>query len=207
MRQIFYILAIFTFISCGQTGNQSDKISIDEKAKELNNRGVELAMTFDNDSILKAIELFDRATIIQPDYYLAYWNKFVYQNQLGLSKQAYITLQNLEKLKPENPDLKVTDGIFLELNGDSLAARKKFIEADKIYKTILDTLTENADPLQTILTNSAVNLKLLGQVNKGDQILKEISRKMTDENFKQMVDNFATMTRQELIENLKQMKE
>ncbi len=207
MKQIFYILTIMVFISCGHPDKKVEKFQIDKKAKELNNQGVELAMTFNNDSILEAIRLFDQATNIQPDYYLAYWNKFVYQNQLGLTSNAFETLKILEKLKPRNPDLKVTAGIFIELSGDSVKAREKFIQADQIYTTMLDTLSTEADPFQTIMTNKAVNLKLLGRENEGNKILKDISSKISDENFKELIDNFTKMTRKELIENIKQRKE
>lgn len=133
MKQIVYLLTILTFIACGHTEKQKEESQIDAKAIELNDKGIELVMTFDKDSIAKAIELFDQATKIDSNYYLAYWNKCVYQNKLGRRNDALKTLQKLEELKPTNPDLKVTAGIILELNGDSLSARQKFLEADKFY--------------------------------------------------------------------------
>ena len=153
MKQVIYILTILTSISCGQTENKKEKNQVDERAKELNNRAIELTMTFNNDSILKAIELFDQATELQPDYYLAHWNKFVFQNQLGQTSEAFETLKKLETIRPNNPDLKVTAGVLIELNGDSLSARRKFLQADKIYTTILDTLTSETDPQKMTLMN------------------------------------------------------
>ncbi len=203
MKQTIFILTILIFISCGQTEKQKDESQIDKRAIELNKKGIELAMTFDNDSIKKAIELFDRATKIESEYYLAYWNKLVNQNQLGQKNEAFETLKKLEELRPNNPDLKVTAGIFLALNGDSLSARQKFLEADKIYTSIIDTLTQKTDPYQTTLTNKAVNLKLLGQEAKANKILKAVKTEMTDDNLKEMIESYITMTRTELLENFK----
>ena len=204
MKLVFYLLALLTFISCGQTEKRKEKYKVDLKAQELNNRGVKLALTLNEDSILKAISMLDQATKIQPDYYLAHWNKFIYQNQLGLTKDALTTLKDLEKLTPENPDWKVELGIFMEVNGDSLKAREKYVEADRLYKSILDTLTSKTEPYQMILTNRAVNLKLLGYENEGDKILKEISSKQADTTLKELFECFVTLTRKELIENFKQ---
>lgn len=206
MKQVIYILAILTFISCGQTENKKEKNQVDERAKELNNKGMELTMTFNNDSILKAIELFDQATEIQPDFYLAHWNKFVFQNQLGQTSEAFETLKKLEAIRPNNPDLKVTAGVLIELNGDSLSARQKFLHADKIYTTILDTLTSETDPQKMTLMNKAVNLKFLGREDEGNKILEDIKAETKNENLKEMFETFIRMTRKELIDNFKTTK-
>lgn len=200
------MLTVLTFISCGQTGNNEEKNQVDERAKELNNRGIELTMNFNNDSILKAIELFDQATALQPDFYLAYWNKFVYQNQLGQKSEAFETLKKLETISPNNPDLKATAGVFIELSGDSLAARQKFLQADQIYTSILDTLTNKTDPQKMTLMNKAVNLKFLGLEDEGNKILENIKAETNDENLKEMFETFIRMTRKELIDNFKTTK-
>jgi len=206
MKQVIYILTILTFISCGHTENKKEKNQVNERAKELNNKGIELTMTFNNDSILKAIELFDQATELQPDYYLAHWNKFVFQNQLGQTSEAFETLKKLETIRPNNPDLKVTAGVLIELNGDSLSARQKFLLADKIYTTILDTLTGETDPQKKTLMNKAVNLKFLGREDEGNKMLEDIKAETKDENLKEMFETFIRMTRKELIDNFKTTK-
>ena len=206
MKQVIYILTILTFISCGQTENKKEKNLVDERAKELNNRGIELTMTYNNDSILKAIDYFNQATELQPDFYLAHWNKFVYQNQLGQITEAFETLKKLETIRPNNPDLKATAGVFIELSGDSLTARQKFLKADQIYTSILDTLTNETDPQKMTLMNKAVNLKFLGREDEGNKILEDIKAETKDENLKEMFETFIRMTRKELIDNFKTTK-
>lgn len=206
MKQVIYILTILTFISCGQTENKKEKNLVDERAKELNNRGIELTMTYNNDSILKAIDYFNQATELQPDFYLAHWNKFVYQNQLGQITEAFETLKKLETIRPNNPDLKATAGVFIELSGDSLTARQKFLKADQIYMSILDTLTNETDPQKMTLMNKAVNLKFLGREDEGNKILEDIKAETKDENLKEMFETFIRMTRKELIDNFKTTK-
>lgn len=206
MRQVFYILTILTFISCGETKKKGEANQIDKRAIELNDKGIELAMTFDNDSIKKAIELFDQATKIEPDYYLAYWNKLVFQNHLGQKTEAFETINKLENIRPNNPDLKVTTGVLIELNGDSLSARQKFLQADKIYTSILDTLTNKTDPQKMTLMNKAVNLKFLGREDEGNKILEDIKTETKEENLKEMFETLIRMTRKELIDNFKPTK-
>jgi tetratricopeptide (TPR) repeat protein len=206
MRQVFYILTILTFISCGETKKKEEANQIDKRAIELNDKGIELAMTFDNDSIKKAIELFDQATKIEPDYYLAYWNKLVFQNHLGQKTEAFKTINKLENIRPNNPDLKVTKGVLIELNGDSLSARQKFLQADKIYTSILDTLTNKTDPQKMTLMNKAVNLKFLGREDEGNKILEDIKTETKEENLKEMFETLIRMTRKELIDNFKPTK-
>jgi len=65
-------------------------------------------------------------------------------------------------------------------------------------------LPTQIDKEPMILTNRAVNLKLLGYENEGDKILKEISSKQADTTLKELFECFVTMTRKELIENFKQ---
>ena len=91
MKQILNILTVLIFISCEQTKKQKDESQIDGRAIELNKKGIELPMTFNNGSIEKAI----KPTKIEPDYYLAYCNKLVHQNQLGQRIEAFETLKKL----------------------------------------------------------------------------------------------------------------
>lgn len=200
MKQIVYLLTVLTFIACGQAEKQKDESQFDARAIELNDKGTELVMTFDKDSIEKAIELFDQATKIDSNYYLAYWNKCVYLNKLGRRNEALKTLQKLEELKPTNPDLKVTAGIVLELNGDSLSAKQKFLEADKFYSNIIDSLANKKTNLYwNTLVNKAVNLKLLGQVDEANRLLKIAKSGIADDSIKEMIESLIAMSRSDLL--------
>lgn len=206
MKLILLIATFVTLTSCAQGVKQENKVLIDPNAQRLNDSAVALASTSNHDKKLEAVKLLDKATEIQPDYYLAHWNKMAYQNELGLTKDAFLTLKKLEELRPEYPDLKVIAGIFLELNKDSLKARNKFLEADKIYQAILDTLSKGADPYQTTLMNKAVNLKFLGREKEGNEILAGIQQGQTDENLRGMIEEFIRMSRRELMESFKSPK-
>jgi tetratricopeptide (TPR) repeat protein len=201
MKQIICILTILIFFSCGRIENKRSDNKVDIKAKELNDKGVELAMSFQNDSIKRAIELFNQAIDLQPDFYLAYWNKFVFQNQLGQKSEAFETLKKLETLKPNNPELLVTTGIFIELRGDSSTARQKFLKADQIYTSIIDTLSQKTVTYQMTLTSKAVNMKFLGQEDEANKIFENVISQNSNSNLKEMSEKLKTMTRKELMEN------
>jgi len=202
MKHLLLILTILIFHSCNNIDKKNDKIQVNEEAMNFNNKGIQLASTFENDSILKAIELFDKAIELQPDFLSAYWNKFIFLNQLGKTDDAFKTIKAIEKLRPDNPDYKLQVGIFTELSGDSITARKYYIKAEKIYENILDTLTKSNDELstyQSTLMSKAINLKLLGQEREATNILKNISQNITNDDYKNMVDNFIVMNRKEII--------
>ena len=96
MKRLLLILAILIFYSCNND-KKNDKIQVNEEAMNFNNKGIQLASTLDNDSILKAIELFDKAIELQPDFFSAHWNKFIFLNQLGKTDAAFKTIKAIEK--------------------------------------------------------------------------------------------------------------
>lgn len=201
MKLIFFIWSLFIFLACSTNEKNIYDSENKKKAIELNNKGIELASNLNADSIEKAIELFNQATQLDPDYYLAYWNKYVYQNQLGKKKDALETLTKLEDLKPNNADLKVTAGIFLELNGDSLSARQKFLVAEELYFKTLDTVELNSNTYYSILTNKAVNLKYLGQNDEANKLLIKVKNETNEESLKEMTTYFISLSRKELLKS------
>ena len=78
MRNLYKIaILIFSVIifSCSNDGEPSPR------AKHLNNKAMEILMeNFDlsEEQIDEGIRLLDEATYIEPDYYLAHWNKLIF---------------------------------------------------------------------------------------------------------------------------------
>jgi len=185
-----YSTLFLLFFSCGNTPQ--------EEALRLCNKAVFLiANNPDTTKVLKAIQLLDKATDIQPDYYVAYDNKFAFQCELDLIDDAFCTLKNMERLKPESPDLKTTLGAFYEYyKKDTIRAMNKYNEANLLYKLILDTLNPDFRNYEFIITDYAFNLKLLKEDAEANQVLHDCF----GNDIKDFIDTFMVKrTREEVL--------
>lgn len=206
MKLIIYTFFIF-FLLFSACNSKAQEHHYNERAKQLNDSAVAMSLLGDTAKVITAIELLNEATDIQPDYYLAYCNKLIFQRQLGLIDDAFSTLKAMEQLNPKNPDLKTMFGILYEqYKQDTIQAKVKYSEADLLYKSILDTINSNSLSYQSIITNYAFNLKLLGKNFEADSILYSFIQNYYDENkeedkvFKQHIETyFIKKTREDLI--------
>ena len=202
MKIAFYLFSILVFSSCDfQKGSNHDEINIE--AMELNDKAIKLTMVNNDDSLLLAKNYLEKAIKIQPNYFLAYRNKSLVLKKMGLTIELIENLETLAKLQPENPDNYTALGLILELNGDSLIAMEKYQVADKIYSSILDTLTSEYDPYYSIETNRALNLKYIHKEAEAYDLLIQVKAKLKEPFMKDMIDDFIKMNRQQLLERLK----
>jgi len=202
MKIAFYLFSILVFSSCDfQKGSNHDEINIE--AMELNDKAIKLTMVNNDDSLLLAKNYLEKAIKIQPNYFLAYRNKSLVLKKMGLTIELIENLETLAKLQPENPDNYTALGLILELNGDSLIAMEKYQVADKIYSSILDTLTSEYDPYYSIETNRALNLKYIHKEAEANDLLIQVKAKLKEPFMKDMIDDFIKMNRQQLLERLK----
>jgi len=205
-------LVIYSFlISCllfSACNSKTQEHNYNEKAKQLNDSAVTMSFQLsDTAKVMAAIQLLNEATNIQSDYYSAYWNKLVFQSQLGLIDDAFATLKIMEQISPKNPDLKLRLGNFYEQHKkDTIQAMSKYREADLLYKSILDTINTNSLSYQSIITSYALNLKMLGKNVEADSILYSFIQnhyyddKEEYEVFKQFIETYIfKKTREEVI--------
>lgn len=206
MRNAFlFVLLLFFIAACS---SQKGKNNIDEEAVELNKEAQDLVINggSSKDSILEAIELYNKAIQIQPDYYAAYWNKYTALDRLGKHKEGLKTLMDLEKAGIKNPlqeaYLKSIIGVLIERQGDSINAQKKYKQADNIYRQDLDTLSKNNPDYWLRQGQRALNLQLLNDSQKVDNLLSKMKAEITDSDLvhKAMIQDIATRTRKEIID-------
>lgn len=196
-------MTFLTVYSCGHTDEKSNSLSTNQDPMTLFNQGVELVANLQNrtsDSLLKAIKLFDKVTQTKPDFYKAHENKFLCQVELGQIKDAFETQKVLEKLKPNDPQLKMQTGNLLEIKKDSVSAREKYLKAEELFKAIFDTLANKQDI--ELLNNRSINLKFLGKVTESNEYYKQALASTTNETLKEMIAPFNQMTKQEIINYL-----
>lgn len=136
-----FIISCLLLLGCN---SKTKRDNCNKQVRQLNDCAVAIGSLGDTAKIMVAIELLNKVIAMKPDFYSAYWNKLAFQYRLGLMDDAFATLKSMERINPENPDLKTMLGAFLEQNKkDSTRAMIKYKEADLLYKNILDTISPN----------------------------------------------------------------
>lgn len=169
-------------------------------------------MNSEPDSIRNAIKLFEQAVELDSNYFTAYWNKFVYENQLGKFDDAFKTLEKLEKLKPEAPYLKTFLGISMWSRGDTVDAKHKFMEADVLYSAVLDTMQQGTNPFWSLQLEKAKNLKFLNKDIEANKVLEYIKNnvdkdKEDEEMFIELADTILLLDKNTFLKSLKEKRQ
>ena len=198
----FSILLLLTgFYACGQQ-SENKKHVVDPKARQLNDSATSIAMHAQDYN--KAISLLDQATQIDSNYLTAYANKLSFQLELKQFDKALATAKNLNRIKPEAPEYFVSIGLIYEHMGDTTSSNKFFNEAVNRYNKILDTMSTVNKDYDLLLMNKAVSLILVGQQQKGNDILKGLYDKQKDESYREMLSSFMNKSRKDILDNLRQ---
>lgn len=194
-KLIAIIALLVSIYACSSNG-----VDAEQQAKLLTDSAMNLASSSSkSEDLQKALELLDAAISKSNTYYDAYWNKLIIQNQLGLRDEAYTTLNKLQELRPTNPDLKATAGVFLLLKGDSISAKQKFAEADKLFNNVIDTLHNVNDPYQTFRINKAINLRFLGNEQEAQLLFDSVSKLSDNPTLLAFMHKMRTMPRSEML--------
>jgi tetratricopeptide (TPR) repeat protein len=170
-RQLTIIL-IFFLVACVQNPT---KHKVNPAAVQLNNRAMTLVLFIDNpDSSKKAISLLDKATIIDSNYFLGYSNKLLFYYQLKQFDKLIWTNNKLIQLRPLAHELYLRGGIFYEEIGDTESAKGYFNRSLKICNAVLDTMNTKNRDFVMLTTNKAINLIMLNDSVRANNILKEL---------------------------------
>ena len=198
---IFVLIALY---SCGQ---KPTKYKVDPAAVDLNNKAMTLVRFIDNvDSSKKAISLLDNATSIDSNYFLGYYNKLMFFNQLKQFDKAVLTINKLIQLRPSAHDLYLTGGILYERIGDTISSKKYFEKSLTICNTVLDTMNKTNRDYEMLVGNEAVNLIMLGDEIKANELLKKLYDSQTDEALKKMTLSMMNKSKKELLASLTEDK-
>lgn len=186
---------ILGVLACGE-----NKAEAERQAKLLTDSAMSIvSVSSKSEDLQKALELLNAAASKMPTYYQAHWNKLIIQNQLGLRDEAYQTLQTLEELRPKNPDLKATDGIFLLIKGDSVHAQQKFEAADALFNEVLDTLHNINDPYQTIRINKAINMRFMGKEQEAQALLDSIAKQQDNPTILGFINQMKGLSKADMV--------
>jgi tetratricopeptide (TPR) repeat protein len=193
------ILLLVGLFSCGQTGSNH---TINPYAKKLNDSAVRMTFQMNDSSYQKAILLLDQATAIDSNYFVAYYNKLIFQSQLKQYDKALVTSNNLIRIRPMAPDLHLTCGELYEKISDTVSAKYNFQTALSLYDSILDTMSVGNRHYDMLFMNKAIDLIMLGEQIQGHELLKQLYDRQTDEDFKDVILSFMNKNRKELLEQI-----
>ncbi|MBT6439900.1 MAG: hypothetical protein HOK72_09365 [Flavobacteriales bacterium] len=140
MKHLLIILFGIILISCN-TDRDSEKSKTNshqplEASIALNNKALELG--FSEDVTDSALTLLDKATKLDPEYFLAYTNKLQFLFIKKDYKRLLKTNSIIQKLAPNNPMWIAQQGIILELQGNKDQAMPLYNTALIEYKKLLE---------------------------------------------------------------------
>ena len=198
---IFFLL--ITLSACGQRP-ETHKHLIDPKAGKLNDSA--LSIMEHSQDYNKAIALLNQAIDIDSNFYLAYWNKTNFQLELNQFDSALATAKNLDRIKPESPEYFFFTGIIYYKMGDTIFSQKYFQELENCYEKILDTMNTSNKQYRNMLMTKALNLKIIGQQQKGNEILKTLRDSEKSDFQKEMIDSMMNESKERILDDFTQRK-
>ncbi|MBS0645993.1 MAG: hypothetical protein JSR97_05330 [Verrucomicrobia bacterium] len=196
--KLIAIVLLIGLYSCGerQTENRNHMAAI-----ELNNDAMRMVRFLDNrDSAQKGISLLDRATSLDSNYFLGYYNKLIFYNQLREYDNAIITVNKLIRLKPNAHDLYLTGGLLREKTGDSTGAKAFFEKSLTLSNQVLETMNPGNPDYEMVIGNKAMNLIMLNERSTAVQLLKDMYESQTGDEAKGNILKLMNSSKRELIE-------
>ena len=194
--KITLIIVLFSLSASAQKENQH---KVDPAAIRLNNMAMELNIQ-NSDSASKAIIFLDSATAIDSNYYLGYYNKLIFLNQLRQYNKAIIAINNLIRLQPNANVFYFNGGIIYEKIGDTISSRDYFQKSLEICIKVLDTMKVENRNYEMLITNKAVDLIMLGEKEKGNLLLIKVYENQIDKSLKAMALSFMNKSKSEIVE-------
>ncbi len=193
------IILIFTLFSLSASAQKEIQHKVDPAAVRLNNMAMELNIQ-NSDSASKAIIFLDSATAIDSNYYLAYYNKLIFLNQLKQYSKAIIAINNLIRMQPNANVFYFNGGIIYEKMGDTISSRNYFQKSLEICTKVLDTMKVENRNYEMLSTNKAVDLIMLGEKEEGNLLLIRVYENQADKSQKAMALSFMNKSKSEIVE-------
>lgn len=188
---------LITLYSCGQ---QPAKHTVNPEATKLNKQIIPLVNYIDNaDSCKRALSFLDSATTIDSTCFLCYYNKLMFLNSLKQYDKAISTVNRLLRLKPAANDLYMTGGFYYKKAGDTSSANHYFRQALSICNAVLDTMNTGNENYLTLTLNKALDMIMLGDQTKGNEILRQVYDQQTDSAYKDYISSFMNKSEDELL--------
>jgi tetratricopeptide (TPR) repeat protein len=197
-QKIILVFLLIVLYSCGQN---SAEYKVNKNAVNLNKNAMELVKYISNtDSAQKAINLLDSATGIDSNYYLGYFNKLMFLNNLKQYDKAISATKSLIKLRPNAHDLYILNGVFFEKVNDSISSKGCFEKSLAICNSVLGTMNLSNLDYEMIVINKAVNLIMLSKNAEANGLLNKFSKTQQEGKMKNITLSMINLSKKQLIE-------
>ena len=200
MRFIIIFL-LFLNSSCAQ---QVDKPvhTVDPAAKKLNDSAVSIAIH--SHEFSKAVELLDKATQIDSNYFGAYRNKMGFQGSIKPfdADKMIVILKSLNRLRPLDPQYYMNIGMIYYKKGDSLTSSTYFNDALSHFNSILDTIHTTTPGYDVLVMSKAYTLFFQGQEQNAHDLLQKLYETTKDSVAKEIILPALQKTRKDIIAEL-----
>ncbi len=192
-----YIIPILLLLACGEN---NETTNINNEAIQYCDSAMALSITEGVVGYERAIKMLDKATEIDTNYYLAYWNKLPLLTELKQYDKALIAAKHLIRANPTNPDIYVTTGALYHRLGDTISAGRYYYNGMELYDKYLDTMNARNNSYDMLLMNKGITLVMLGKNKAGNNVLKSIYDRQTDKDFKEMLLGFMNKSKEEIMD-------
>lgn len=177
-------------------------------AKKLNDSAMQKWMNLSDSSDYGiVIGLLDQATTIDSQFYIAYWNKLALLNTIGKYNEAIHVTRDLLRLQPNTADVYTIIGTMYEKMGKPDSAKIAYNMAEEKFSNILDTMSKKTKVHKDVMLNRAINLKMMGQEQQENALLKQMYDKETDSTWKELILSFMNKPKEELFDTNNGVKE
>jgi tetratricopeptide (TPR) repeat protein len=153
----------------------------------------------EDDKYKKAIELLNKATQIDSNYFIAYWNKSAFENHLKRYKDALATGKQMIRLKPNDTTIRYLVGKTYYKTGDTIQAKVYYQDYLTYCNKTLDTMSIKNRHYKDVALEKGIVLLLLDQQQKGHEIFKKLYQNADNED-KDMYSLYMRVTKADLIE-------
>lgn len=149
----------------------------------------------------EAIQLLDKAILIDSSYYPALANKMTLQLEAQQFKEALGTIKQIERLKVY-PELYMGEGLIYYKLGNNDSSNVYLMKALQLYDTQLDTMSKEHKSYRSYLINKGVLLIILNRNNEGLKILKKMFVTEKNEWIKNSLSHLMKTNKEKLINEL-----
>ncbi|MDP9080920.1 MAG: hypothetical protein M3O71_26165 [Bacteroidota bacterium] len=198
IKIILALLPLTYYFSCAQPKHQVNSL-----ARKLNDSAMNIyrmsSKLLDTGVLKHAVNLLNKATGIDSDYFTAYRNKLLFQIQLRNDEAALKTGKELLRLKPDDIEVIVITGQCYDRLGDSLSASAYYKMALPKFDKILDTMKIGTETYKTIALGKAFDLVLLNRRKESTILLNQLSAMETDTIYKNQYKEFTNFSKSDIL--------
>ena len=114
--------------------------------------------------------------------------------------KAITTINNCIRISPSAHDLYLTGGILYEKVGDTISSKKYFKKSLAILNSVLDTMKVQNTNYEMLVSNKAINLKMLNDNKRGNDLIKAIANKQQEPELKELTLSYINKGKKEMVD-------